>query len=158
VDRYHWLLVFHMAGALLLLGGAVFAGILNAAALRRERPSEIVVLYRLARIAVSAISVGLPLVLVFGIWLVADLDFVKWSNTWVILALVGWALAGALGGAGGKREKETRLLAERLAAEGDAPSPELHARMRDPVTLALSWGSGVVVLGILALMIWKPGH
>jgi uncharacterized membrane protein len=158
VDRYHWLLVFHMAGALLLLGGAVFAGILNAAALRRERPSEIAVLYRLARIAVTAISVGLPLVLVFGIWLVADLDFVKWSQTWVILALVGWALAGALGGAGGKREKETRLLAERLAAEGDAPSPELHARMRDPLTLALSWGSGVVVLGILALMIWKPGH
>ena len=158
MDRYHWLLVFHMAGALLLLGGAVFAGILNAAALRRERPSEIAVLYRLARIAVTAISVGLPLVLVFGIWLVADLDFVKWSQTWVILALVGWALAGALGGAGGKREKETRLLAERLAAEGDAPSPELQARMRDPLTLVLSWGSGVVVLGILALMIWKPGH
>jgi uncharacterized membrane protein len=158
VDRYHWLLVFHMAGALLLLGGAVFAGILNAAALRRERPSEIAVLYRLARIAVTAISVGLPLVLVFGIWLVADLDFVKWSQTWVILALVGWALAGALGGAGGKREKETRLLAERLAAEGDTPSPELQARMRDPLTLVLSWGSGVVVLGILALMIWKPGH
>jgi len=158
VDRYHWLLVFHMAGALLLLGGAVFAGILNAAALRRERPSEIAVLYRLARIAVTAISVGMPLVLVFGIWLVADLDFVKWSQTWVILALVGWALAGALGGAGGRREKETRLLAEQLAAEGDAPSQELHARMRDPLTLALSWGSGVVVLGILALMIWKPGH
>jgi uncharacterized membrane protein len=158
VDRYHWLLVFHMLGALLLLGGAVFAGILNTAALRRERPSEIAVLYRLARIAVTAISVGLPLVLVFGIWLVADLDFVKWSQTWVILALVGWALAGALGGAGGRREKETRLLAERLAAEGDAPSPELHARIRDPLTLALSWGSGVVVLGILALMIWKPGH
>jgi uncharacterized membrane protein len=158
VDRYHWLLVFHMAGALLLLGGAVFAAILNAAALRRERPSEVVVLYRLARIAVTAISVGMPLVLIFGIWLVTDLDFVKWSQTWVILALIGWVLAGALGGAGGKREKETRLLAERLAAEGDAPSPELRARMRDPLTLVLSWGSGVVVVAILALMIWKPGH
>jgi uncharacterized membrane protein len=158
VDRYHWLLVFHMTGALLLLGGAVFAAILNAAALRRERPSEVVVLYRLARIAVTAISVGLPLTLIFGIWLVADLDFVKWSQTWVILALIGWVLAGALGGAGGKREKETRLFAERLAAEGDAPSPELRARMRDPLTLVLSWGSGVVVVAILALMIWKPGH
>jgi uncharacterized membrane protein len=158
VDRYHWLLVFHMVGALLLLGGAVFAAILNAAALRRERPSEVVVLYRLARIAVTAISVGMPLVLIFGIWLVTDLDFVKWSQTWVILALIGWVLAGALGGAGGKREKETRLLAERLAAEGDAPSPELRARMRDPLTLVLSWGSGVVVVAILALMIWKPGH
>jgi len=95
---------------------------------------------------------------VFGLWLVADLDYVKWSNTWVILALIGWVLANALGSAGGRREKETRVLAERLASEGDAPSTELRARMRDPLTLALSWGSGVVVIAILALMIWKPGH
>jgi uncharacterized membrane protein len=146
-----------MTGAFLLLGGATFAGILNAAALRRERPSEVVVLYRLVQIAVRAISLGMLLTIAFGIWLVADLDFVKWSNTWVVLALVGWVLANALGGIGGRREKQTRELAERLAAEGDAPSSELRARMRDPLTLALSWGSGVVVIGILALMIWKPG-
>lgn len=157
MDRYQWLLVFHMTGAFLLLGGATFAGILNAAALRRERPSEVVVLYRLVQIAVRAISLGMLLTIAFGIWLVADLDFVKWSNTWVVLALVGWVLANALGGIGGRREKQTRELAERLAAEGDAPSSELRARMRDPLTLALSWGSGVVVIGILALMIWKPG-
>jgi uncharacterized membrane protein len=157
VDRYHWLLVFHMTGAFLLLGGAVFAGILNAAAMRSERPREVVVLYRLVQIAVRAISLGMLLTIAFGIWLVADLDFVKWSNTWVILALIGWVLANALGGIGGRREKATRQLAERLAAEGDAPSSELRARMRDPLTLALSWGSGVVVIGILALMIWKPG-
>jgi uncharacterized membrane protein len=158
VDRYHWLLVFHMAGAFLLLGGAVFAGVLNLAALRRERPSEIAVLYRLVRIAVASVSAGMVLTIVFGLWLVADLGRVKWSTTWVILALVGWVLANALGSAGGRREKETRLLAERLAAEGDAPSTDLHARMRDPLTLALSWGSGAVVIAILALMIWKPGH
>jgi uncharacterized membrane protein len=97
------------------------------------------------------------LTIAFGLWLVADLDFVKLGDTWVILALVGWVLANALGGIGGRREKETRLLAERLAAEGDAPSSELRARMHDPVTLALSWGSGVIVIAILALMIWKPG-
>jgi uncharacterized membrane protein len=158
VDRYQWLLVFHMTGAFLLLGGAVFGGILNFAAMRRERPSEIVVLYRLVRVAVGAISLGMLLTIAFGLWLVADLDFVKWSDAWVILALIGWVLANAMGGIGGRREKETRLLAERLAAEGDAPSGELRARMRDPLTLALSWGSGVVVIAILALMIWKPGH
>ena len=158
MDRYQWLLVFHMAGAFLLLGGAVFSGILNIAALRRERPSEIAVLYRLIRLAVAAISAGILLTLVFGLWLVADLDYIKWSDTWVILALIGWVLANALGGAGGRREKETRLLAERLAAEGDTPSSELRAQMRDPLTLALSWGSGLVVIAILALMIWKPGH
>jgi uncharacterized membrane protein len=158
MDRYQWLLVFHMTGAFLLLGGAVFAGILSAAALRRERPSEVVVLYRLTQIAVRSISIGTVLTLVFGLWLVADLDYVKWSNTWVIVALVLWVVANALGGIGGRREKETRQLAERLAAEGDAPSPELRALMRDPLTLLLSWGSGVVVVAILVVMIWKPGH
>jgi uncharacterized membrane protein len=158
VDRYQWLLVFHVTGAFLLLGGAVFGGILNVAALRRERPSEIVVLYRLVRIAVSSISIGMLLTLVFGLWLVADLDYAKWSDAWVIAALVLWVVANAMGGIGGRREKATRQFAERLAAEGDASSPELRAKMRDPLTLALSWGSGVVVVAILAIMVWKPGH
>lgn len=158
MDRYHWLLIFHMTGAFLLLGGAVFGGIFNIAALRRERPSEIVVLYRLVRIAVASISAGMLLTLVFGLWLVADLEFAKWSDAWVILALVLWVVANALGGIGGRREKATRKLAERLAAEGNAPSVELRARMRDPITLALSWGSGLVVVAILVIMIWKPGH
>jgi hypothetical protein len=33
----------------------------------------------------------------------------------------------------------------------------LTPRLSDPVWLALSWGSGIVVVAILALMIWKPG-
>ena len=158
MDRYHWLLLFHMSGAFLVVGGATLAGIFNIAALRRERPSEIAVLFRLARVAVVAVLAGMTIALIFGIWLVADLDFVKWSNAWVITALILWVVANALGGNGGKRDKETRELAERLAAEGDQPSAELRARLRDPLSLALSWGSGVVVLVILALMIWKPGH
>jgi uncharacterized membrane protein len=158
VDRYHWLLIFHMAGAFLVLGGAMLAGVFNVAAMRRQRPSEIVVLYRLTQIAVRSITLGMFVALAFGIWLVADLDFVKWSNTWVILALVLWVVASALGGIGGRREQETHRLAEQLAAEGDTPSPELRARLRDPVTLALSWGSGLAVIAILAVMIWKPGH
>jgi uncharacterized membrane protein len=158
VDRYHWLLIFHVAGAFLVLGGAMLAGVFNVAAMRRQRPSEIVVLYRLTQIAVRSITLGMFVALAFGIWLVADLDFVKWSNTWVILALVLWVVASALGGIGGRREQETHRLAEQLAAEGDTPSPELRARLRDPVTLALSWGSGLAVIAILAVMIWKPGH
>jgi uncharacterized membrane protein len=156
VDRYHWLLFLHVTGAFLVLGGAVFAGILNFFAMRRDRPSEVVVLYGLIRYAAAAIGAGMFLTLGLGLWLVADVDY-GWGDAWIVLALILWAVAGALGGQGGKRERETRELAERLAAEGDAPSSELRARMRDPLTLALSWGSGVTVLAILALMIWKPG-
>ena len=132
------------------------AGIFNFAALRRERPSEIVVLFRLAQIAVRSITVGMVVALAFGLWLVSEADF-GWGDTWVVLALILWVVANALGGIGGGREKRTRELAERLAAGGDQPSPELRARLRDPLTLALSWGSGAVVIVILALMIWKPG-
>jgi uncharacterized membrane protein len=158
VDRYHWLLLFHMAGAFMVVGGATLAGIFNIAALRRERPSEIAVLFRLTRIAVVSVLAGMTIALVFGLWLVADLDFIKWSDAWVITALILWVVANALGGNGGKRDKETREFAEQLAAQGDQPSAELRARLRDPLSLALSWGSGVVVLVILVLMIWKPGH
>ena len=156
MDRYQWLVFLHVTGAFLVLGGAVFAGILNFFAMRRDRPSEVVTLYSLVRYAAAAIGVGMFVTLGLGLWLVEDVDY-SWGDAWIVLALILWAIAGALGGQGGKRERETRELAERLAAEGDAPSAELRARMRDPVTLALSWGSGVAVLAILALMIWKPG-
>jgi uncharacterized membrane protein len=156
VDTYDWLLFLHVTGAFLVLGGAVMAGIFNFAALRRERPSEIAVLFRLARVAVIAIGAGMVLTLGFGLWLVHKAGY-GWGETWIILSLVLWVLANALGGIGGGREKQTRKLAEQLAAEGDAPSPELSARLHDPVWLALSWGSGIVIVAILALMIWKPG-
>jgi uncharacterized membrane protein len=156
VDTYDWLLFLHVTGAFLVLGGAVMAGIFNFAALQRERPSEIATLFRLARVAVVAIGAGMGLTLVFGLWLVHNAGY-GWGQTWIVLALVLWVLSGALGGIGGGREKQTRELAERLAAEGDTPSEELTARLRDPVWLALSWGSGLVIVAILALMIWKPG-
>jgi uncharacterized membrane protein len=100
----------------------------------------------------------MTLTIVFGLWLVADLDFVKWSDAWVIAAVILWFVANALGTNGGRRDRRTRELAERLAAEGDQPSPELRASLRDPLSLAMSWGSGLVVIVILVLMIWKPGH
>lgn len=141
----------------MVLGGAVMGGIFNVAALKRERPSEVAVLLGLTRFAVKSITVGMVVALVFGLWLVADVDFVGWGDAWVIIAVILWFVANALGGVGGRREKQTRELAEQLAAQGDQPSSELRAMQRDPMTLALSWGSGVIVLVILILMIWKPG-
>ncbi len=156
MDRYDWLLFLHVTGAFLVIGGAAMAGVFNLAALRSERPSDVVLLFRFARVAVAAIGVGMALTLGFGLWLVHHVGY-SWGQTWIVLALVFWVLSNALGGIGGKRERKVRELAERLTAEGDVPSAELSARLRDPVWLALSWGSGVVVIAILALMIWKPG-
>jgi uncharacterized membrane protein len=156
VSRYDWLLFLHVTGAFLVIGGAVMAGVFNFSAVRSERPSDVVLFFSFARLAVAAIGIGMVLTLGFGLWLVHDAGY-GWGQTWIVLAVVLWVLSNAMGGIGGNREKKVRELAERLTAEGDVPSPELSARLRDPVWLALSWGSGIVVIAILALMIWKPG-
>jgi uncharacterized membrane protein len=156
VDRYDWLLFLHVTGAFLLIGGAVFAGIFNIAAMRRERPSEIATLLGLTRWAVASIGLGLWVTLGFGLWLVHHVGY-DWGDAWIIGALVLWAVSAALGGRGGQYQRDARKLAERLAGEGDTPSPELHAKLREPVGLALTWGSGIATIAILALMIWKPG-
>ena len=156
MSTYQWLLVFHVTGAFLLLGGGAIAAALNLSALGRERPSEIVLLFGLIRIAVVAISVGPALAFVFGLWLVHEAGY-GYFDGWIVAAFVLLIVANALGGAGGKRDQATAKLARELAASGDAPSAELRARVHDPISLALSYGSGLVLIAVLALMVWKPG-
>jgi uncharacterized membrane protein len=156
VSTYQWLLFFHVSGAFLLLGGGFVAGALNLAALGRDRPSEVLLLFRLIRIAVGAILLGTLLAFVFGLWLVHEAGY-GYGDGWVVAAIVLLILGSALGGIGGRRDDRTAKLARELAAAGDAPSPELRARVRDPISLALSYGSGLVLVALLAIMIWKPG-
>jgi uncharacterized membrane protein len=156
VDRYQWLVFLHVLGAFLVLSGAVVAGVFNLAALREERPSDVALLLRLTRWGVLATSIGLLVTLGFGLWLVHNAGY-GWGEAWIVTALVLWVLTGFLGDRGGRLQREARELAERLAGAGDAPSPELHAKLRDPLALALSWSSGLTALAILGLMIWKPG-
>jgi uncharacterized membrane protein len=157
MSKYEWLLSLHVTGAFLFLGGVVVAWVFGVAAARRELPSEIALLLRLTGAAAAAIGLGMLLTIVFGLWLVFDLPFYDVWDGWILATLVMWVLSGALGGAGGKRDKETRLLAERLAAEGDVPSSDLQARVRDPIALSLNLASTLLGIAILVLMIWKPG-
>jgi uncharacterized membrane protein len=158
MTTYQWLLFIHVTGAFVLIGGTVVAGAFNLAAQTRERPSEVALLYGLTRFAVIAIILGALITLVFGLWLVDEAPAgYHYSQGWIIAALILWVVAMAAGGRGGRRERETHEFASKLAAEGDQPSADLKARMRDPVSLTLSYGSGIVILAMLAIMIWKPG-
>jgi uncharacterized membrane protein len=156
MGKYEWLLFLHVSGAFLFLGALVVAIVLGVTAQRRERPSEIAILFKLtARMAVP-FSLGFFLLLVFGLWLVHVAGY-SFRDAWVIAALVLFFLSNALGAVAGPRDKATRVLAEELAAAGDQPSPALRARVRDPITLALGNGSALAALAVLVLMIWKPG-
>jgi uncharacterized membrane protein len=156
VNTYQWLLVFHITGAFLLVGGATIAAALNLVALRREQPSEIVLLFGLIRIAVLPIILGALVTFVFGLWLVHEAGY-GYGDGWIVVALVLFVIGNALGGIGGRRDERTGEFARELAASGDAPSAELQARVRDPISLTLSYGSGLLLVAVLALMIWKPG-
>jgi uncharacterized membrane protein len=157
VNLYDWLLFFHVTGAFFLLGGIVIAGILNFVAIAKDRrPSQVASLYGLIRFAVPLIGAGLLLTLAIGLWLVNEADY-GFGEAWIVTAIVLWVLAGSLGSIDGKYQRQTGELAQRLAAEGDAPSPELRARLRNPLALAISYGSGLMAFAVLGIMIWKPG-
>jgi len=156
VTTLQWLLAFHVTGAFFLLGGAIAAGVLGVLVLRTERPSEVALYLGLTRFLVAFIVRGAVLTLVLGLWLVHEAHF-SYSSFWVIASIVLVAVSSSAGKRGGDREDEIRKVALELAASGDEPSPDLHARIRDPLTLALSWGSTAGAVIVLALMIWKPG-
>jgi uncharacterized membrane protein len=154
---YEWLLFFHVTGAFFLIGGIVVAGLLNLAAIATERrPSEVATLYGLIRFALPLIGLGLLLTLAIGLWLVSEANY-SYGDGWIVAALVLWVLASALGNIDGRYQRKTGELAQRLAAEGDAPSAELRARLRNPLALAISYGSGLMAFAVLGIMIWKPG-
>ena len=158
MSKYDWLLFLHVTGAFLLVGGTVAAGALTIMSRLRERPSEVAGLLGLVRFALPLIYAGVALTLVFGLWLVhAAGQGYSFGDAWVVTALVLWVVANALGGAGGAREAKTAEYASRLAAEGDVADDELRARLREPLSFILNFGSGLVIFAILALMIWKPG-
>ena len=151
-----WLLGFHLVGAFLFVAGAIAVGILQSAAVRRGRPSEIAFLLGLVRAAVPVVGLGALLALGFGASLVHRSGF-AWDDGWIAASLALWIGSVVLGGIGGRSARHTRYLAERFAADGDAPSDELRRALTSPVAQALNYGSLLAALAILALMIWRPG-
>jgi uncharacterized membrane protein len=151
----HVLLFFHLLGAVCFFAGAAVAGTLQLAAIRRERPSEIHALLRLTRVGVALVGAGALLTLVFGIAL-AEHEGLGLSPAWIQAALGLWVASMALGAYGGRTARHARRLAERLASEGDAPSPELRALVAARGPLWASYASGLLLVVILALMVWQP--
>jgi hypothetical protein len=150
------LLFFHLLGAFCFFAGAAVVGVLQLAAIRRERPSEIHGLLRLAPFGAALVGTGALLTLGFGIAL-AEHEGIGFSPAWIQAALGLWVAAMALGAFGGRTARQARHRAEKLAAEGDVPSPELRALVAARGPLWASYASGLLLLAILGLMVWQPG-
>ena len=79
----HALLFLHLVSAFLFVAGAVAAGVLQIAALRRERPSEIALLLRTTRAAVAILGIGALGALAFGLALVGH-EGIGFGTGWVV--------------------------------------------------------------------------
>ena len=145
----------HILGALSFVSGIVVAGVGFEAARRRRRPAEIALLLGLTRIGVLLVVSGGVVLLGFGLWLVHLADF-SYGDGWIDAALALFVAAMALGAVGGQRPKQARLLASRLAAEGQSTSAELRELLDDRLSRATNYLAAVVVVAILVLMVFKP--
>jgi hypothetical protein len=73
--------------------------------------------------------------LVLGIWLALDLDEYGFFDGWILGAIALWVVATGLG----------QSTQRRLATDANADIAVMH------------WLRTLAVLGLLVLMIWKPG-
>ena len=73
--------------------------------------------------------------IILGVWLVLDLDQYDITDGWIIGAIVLWFVATGLG----------QTVQRRLAAGETTAIATLH------------WLRTLTVLGLLVLMVWKPG-
>ena len=149
-------LFFHLLGAFCFFAGGGIVGVLQLAAIRAEKPSQVHGFLRLAPVGAALVGVGALLTLGFGIGL-AEHEGLGLSPVWIQAALGLWVAAMTLGALGGRTARHARHLAAKLAAEGDAPSPELRALVAARGPLYASYASFLLLLAIVVLMVWQPG-
>ena len=158
MSLYDWLLFLHMLAAFAMVGSAVVFTILTVVLWNVDRPATAVALFGVARPAGVLVAIGGMGTLIFGIWLAIYLDAYHPWDGWILGALALWAVAGGAGGRTGKHYTAAQKLAERLLAqERRDGSGELAAALRAPLALVLQGVTVLALVGLLALMVYKPG-
>jgi uncharacterized membrane protein len=148
-------LYLHLIGVVSIFSGMAVAAVGFELARRRRRPSEIALLLSAERLAVMLLGAGVLLAVACGLWLV-HLEGLGYDRGWVDLAMALLVVSAALGGIGGQPAKRARLLARRLADDGDLETDELRRLLDDRAAMVLSWLSSAAMLAVMALMVWKP--
>jgi uncharacterized membrane protein len=148
---YDWLLFLHILAAMVWLGGVVALTALASLILRAREPDGV------ARFVGSLRVIG-PLVLApavvvllgLGVGLVLDSDAWEFGQTWIVVALVLFAAAFAIGAA---FQSRAAIGAQRPAAAGD------HREALRQLG-RWSWGMRAILVLLVATtwdMVMKPG-
>ena len=138
---YDWLLFLHLLAAFLL---AVTAVTYSAVALGASADG------RTLFVADRCWDVGGLGTLILGVWLALYLDEYEIWDGWIIGAIALWVVATGLGDS--LRRRRAGAEPGVSPAGGAATAVTLESRVA-----LLHWLRTLAVLGLLILMIWKPG-
>ena len=130
---YDWLLFFHLIAAFLLAVTAVTYSAVALGALAGRRTLFV---------ADRCWDVGGLGTLVLGVWLALYLDQYEIWDGWIIGAIVLWLVATGLGDS------------VRRGVEASEPAGAVVYERR---VALMHWLRTLAVIGLLVLMIWKPG-
>jgi hypothetical protein len=130
---YDWLLFFHLIAAFLL---AVTAVTYSAVALGAAAGG------RTLFVADRCWDVGGLGTLILGVWLALYLDQYEIWDGWIIGAIVLWLVATGLGD---------------TVRRGVQASEPAGAVVYERRVVLMHWLRTLAVIGLLVLMIWKPG-
>jgi uncharacterized membrane protein len=83
--------------------------------------------------------------------------FYSLGDGWIAGTLGLLVLAFLLGALGGQRPKRARLLAARLAGDGEPAAEALRTLLDDRRSRAFNYAAGTCVVAALVIMVWKPG-
>ena len=158
MSRYEWLLFLHVLAAFAFLTAYTMATAILVGARRVTTRRGALTLLRLARPADVLAWVGAVGTLVFGIWLVVDVEGYELWDGWILNAFLFWIVAEEA------IRREDLILrrasrAARVPALPNAPDPaeELRAVLHARHVVALHVVGSAALLALLALMIFKPG-
>ena len=150
ITTYSLLKTVHILAAVIWLGGAIMLTILAVRARRAADPQGLVRIFRDVAFIAPRTFVPASLVLVAtGFWMVADAGLPY--ETWVVLAIVGWAVTFVTGIA--VLTPQTKR-AEALLDEHGATSELALAQVRRVLVLARI--DAVVLTLVVVDMVIKP--
>jgi len=157
VSRYDWLLFLHITSGLAFFAAYTIVSAVLIAGQRTASAATVRALLRLTRPADVLAWIGATGTLVFGIWLVVDLDAYQLWDGWVVGAFALWLVAEEVI----RREdlffKRARRLARATHAGARQRTDDVPVALRSRHTLVMHVFGSLALLGMLFLMIFKPG-
>jgi hypothetical protein len=152
-----WLVALHVLSAFAYIGGIVLFWVLIVAVRTTDTPAGTIRMEPIVKVGNAAVGIGAVGTLVLGIWLAFKLDSYAIWDAWIIVAIVLWAISGALGQRTGMTYLQGMNKAKELDSAGQGGANiELLALNRTSNGVVLHAVVSVAALLLVLDMIFKP--